>query len=117
MRHVLITFLLVCSFNSCAESDFGAGEQLAHAPTVVLTEVWHYNNKVPVYQVDLEHAGDTAELRAAEATVARLYPEFKTFSPDFAQHIHLYVVARTDSGTHTRIYITRSIIADWLISS
>lgn len=117
MRQLFISFLIVCSANSWANPDSGSGEQLAHPPTVVLAEIWHYNQRVPVYRVDIKHAGESAELHAAEATVANLYPGFRRFGPGFEKNINLYVVARQDTGTHTTIYISRTIVADWLITS
>jgi hypothetical protein len=100
-----------------AQMPLGSGEHIAKPFQVILTQQWLYNQPVPVYQITIEHAGEHAELRAAEAAVASVRPEFKNFTTDFAQHISHYVAGRDDTGTRTVIYIRRSIVAAWLITS
>jgi hypothetical protein len=99
-----------------AWADTGSGDQLAHPPTVILSEIWLYNQVTPVYQVNIEHAGETAVLQAVQAAIASVHPEFTTLTPSLAAAAENYVVARTDLGTRTTIYIRRTIIADWLIA-
>ena len=114
MRKWLILFVFA---TATAQAEMGAGDNLAHPPTVILTEQWLYNRTVPVYQVTVEHAGEYAVLRAAETTVASLYPGFKNFNSEFIQSLHHYIIDRQDQGTRTTIWIRRNIIADWLITS
>jgi hypothetical protein len=111
----LILFLFVVA--DLAMAEMGSGEHIAHPPQIVLAEVWLYNNPVPVYRIDIEHAGEFAELQAAEAAVTSVRPEFKTFTAEFQKSLDYYVVGRQDSGLHTIIYIRRNIVADWLITS
>jgi hypothetical protein len=109
--------LLVLLTPNLAQAESGSGEHVARPFQVVLAEAWLYNHAVPVYQVTVEHAVEHAELRAAEAAVASVRTEFTNFTSQFVQAIDHYVIGRTDSGTHTTIYIRRSIVADWLITS
>lgn len=115
MRWLILSVLLIS--NLALADEFGSGERLAQPPTVILAEIWHYNAKTPVYQVDIEHADDAAELQAAAAAVASVRPEFREFDAKFQQVIGNYVAARQDTGQRTRIYILRTIVADWLITS
>jgi hypothetical protein len=110
-------FILLLFITTTALAETGSGERLAQPPVIVLTQAWLYNQPVPVYQVTVEHAGEHAELQAAEAAVASVHNEFKNFSTQFVQALNHYIVGRTDQGNQTTIYIHRSIIADWLIMS
>ena len=110
----LLVFLLTVA--NLARAD-GSGDIVARPFSVVLAEQWLYNQAVPVYQVTVEHAGEHAELRAAEAAVGSVRPEFQQFSSAMINSIDNYVVGRREQGSVTIIYIRRSIIADWLITS
>ena len=114
MRKWLILFVFITTL---AQAELGSGDYLAQPPRIVTTEIWHYNQLTPVYQIDIEHAGNDAVLTAAEAAVASVRPEFKKFTEQFAQAVDHYVIGRQETGTRTTIYIRRSIIADWLITS
>ena len=109
-----IIFLLVLSNSAQA---IGSGEVLAYPPIVVLSERWLHNHAVPVYQVTLRHAGEHAELQAAEAALSSVRPEFRQFSTAMINSIDNYVIDRQQQGSVTIIYIRRSIVADWLITS
>jgi hypothetical protein len=113
MKWLIISLIAVANLAQ-AESS---GESVARPPTVILTEAWLYNIQVPVYQVNIANAGESAVLQAAQAAVASVRPEFKNFGADFVRGLDHYVVARQDSGSHTTIYILRTIVADWLIMS
>ena len=113
MRWLILSWLLVANV---AHAE-GAGEHLAQPFTVLITQRWLYNLAVPVYQVSLEHADEHSHLRAAEAAVASVRPEFRKFSAAMINTIDLYVTDQEQQGSVTVIYIRRSIIADWLITS
>ena len=114
MKRLILSCLLI---TNVAQADMGSGEQLAQPFAVVLAQTWLYNQAVPVYQVTIEHAGEHAELQAAQAAVASVRTEFTNFNKQFVQALDHYIVGRTESGTRTTILIRRSIIADWLITS
>lgn len=115
MRQLIISFFIVLSFN--AKAGDGSGDQLAHPPTVIVAEIWHYNQSTPVYQVDLEHADSDSARLAVEAAIASVRPEFKSLTPALVNSLSNYIVREQHTGTHSRYYIHRSVVADWLIMS
>lgn len=113
MKWLIISLLLVANL---AHAE-GSGDIVARPFSVVLAEQWLYNQAVPVYQVTVEHAGESAVLQAAAAALSSVRPEFQQFSSAMINSIDNYVVGQHEQGSVTIIYIRRSIVADWLITS